>query len=230
MFEKRVTAVQVSSTYGEALRELQTLQPRELQKLASVFSDQFMTVLPELESKIGIILQDSSIEQRIKLDYQAFLFNVVLRCSTLDDTERRARLRSMIRPVTDSWLSSELNGFLNDFDSFRNWLGLDQACGIFIEHNASRLDDWSMLPLDGRAIDLKNSVSNRIEVCSPRPLCLSLTLSGRTFTCNEVITVRIDRSCSSWSRSIRIYALSMARSHARYFATNTAVYQVGNPN
>lgn len=42
VLDNRVTAVEGASTYHEALRELQALEPREIQKIASAHSDKLL--------------------------------------------------------------------------------------------------------------------------------------------------------------------------------------------
>lgn len=87
--------VDLSTTpYGDAMRDLQSSRPRELQKLAFKFADAFMvsvlehvlyhgstnwikSVYPALENGVETMLQVEGLDQRIKLEYQAFLFIIM---------------------------------------------------------------------------------------------------------------------------------------------------------
>lgn len=95
-----------------------------------------------------------------------------LRAAAIDDNTRQNRLREMMHPMVEAWMSPDLQGLLGDFDTFRSWLGLDQACALFIQNNASAIDDWSSVIIDANAMNLKNSVTNRLQV----RLCATLRI------------------------------------------------------
>lgn len=162
---------------------MQAAQPRELQKLATIFSDKFLAIYTDLDVSVRNALGTGRMEQRVKLDYEAFLYTINLRASVSDNSECKARLHHTIKPLVDSWQSNDIDRALADFDSFRLGLGLEQFPRVFLESNASKIEDWSNYALSESAMKLKASItlhSDTLPLLATRSLLSVSTDRSRT--------------------------------------------------
>lgn len=149
--------------YDEAVRELESAQPRELQKLALRFNNAFMAVFPALQAGMSKFTSHEGFDQRVKLDYQAFLFIVIQRTSSVDENEKAARIKTMMQPVLDAWRDERLRSSVQDFEGFCTLLGLDQFPNYFLTNKAQSIADWSSVPLSPDARALRETITARTD-------------------------------------------------------------------
>lgn len=152
-----------SDPYDEALRDLQAVSARELQKLAIHFADQFCPVYDTIQTTVETRVDKPGVEQRIRLDHQAFLLTIIQRSSLPTDSERDARLQKMVEPVVVHWEDPRLEGSLKEMHSFLELLGLDGFPKYFMARRAQQVDDWSTIPLDEEGRLMRDSVQRKVE-------------------------------------------------------------------
>lgn len=166
--------------YAEAVKDLQSNQARELQKLAVSFADQFFPVYGAIRDKVYARLDKSGIEQRIRLDHQAFLLAIVQRSSFATEEERQARLQEMVEPVVEQWQDPRLQESLSEISGFLNLLNLQDFPGYFRARNAHIVKDWSSIPLDAEGLAMRDAIQKRVEdlPLQATRVLLSISTSG----------------------------------------------------
>lgn len=171
-----------SDPYAEALKDLQLSQARELQKLAICFADLFFPAYGAIRDKVYVRLDKSGVEQRIRLDHQAFLLAVVQRSSIPTENERKARLQEMVDPVVEQWQDPRLQESLNEMSSFLSLLNLQDFPGYFRKRNAHKVNDWSSIPLDTEGLAMRDAIQKRVEdlPLQATRVLLSISTSGNT--------------------------------------------------
>jgi len=152
-------------TYDEAVKDLQASYPRELQKLAPHFCDDLFLGYNGLHAGVIKKATEPSLEERVRLDYQAFLFVIVQRTSRLSSQNRLPKLDEMLQPVVQAWQDPKIHESLQSFESFCKQLHLDLFPRVFLDHNAAASRrDWSLVPLKPREIEIRNVISDNIQL------------------------------------------------------------------
>lgn len=151
------------SSLDEAKRDLQSTQMKELQKLSTHFAD----TLYHIHDKVGSIVQQrlsqAGIDQRTKLEHEAFLCNITQRSSQSPEHEKRSGLESMVESLRRQWQDTSLEGHLKGFESMVKSLGLDGVPQYFLHRRAASISDWASVPLDEQGLHIRDEVPKRLE-------------------------------------------------------------------
>lgn len=148
---------------NEGQRELESAQPRELQKLAMRFPDALLSVYGELQQSIDATCNSSLVDGRTKLDYRAFLFIIVHRSTVLDDEIRNARLNELLEPTLRQWENRAFQDSLTSFESFCELLGLREIPEFLLSSKVHTIEDWSTMPLNAHGQQLRESILTRSD-------------------------------------------------------------------
>lgn len=154
---------EASGLYEEAVRDLESSFPRELQKLAIRSSNVFMSVYPDLEQGVAKYMASSAIETRLKLDYQAFLFIIVQRTTAIDADEKSRRIGGMLEKVGESWRDPNISQALQTFEGFCSLLNLDQYPTFFLNAKAWTIADWSTIELNEEGRGARERIQARTD-------------------------------------------------------------------
>ncbi len=84
--------------------------------------------------------------------------------STIDETERTARLDGMIKPTLHPWHDPALEDSLSNFDSFCELLGLGRYPSVFLSCKSQSIQDWSGQSLDQEGQNLRVEILSRCQV------------------------------------------------------------------
>lgn len=163
VLSSNLTKAPIATPYGEALRDLQSAQPRELQKLAVHFADQLFAAYDNIQASIERRLSAAEAEQRVRLDYQAFLLTIVQRSSVTSPEERQSRLEQMATPLLSSWQDDDLKRSTADLPSLLSRLGLQEYPTYFLSRKAEAIQDWSSVELDSDGIAMRDGIPTRVE-------------------------------------------------------------------
>jgi exportin-5 len=150
-------------SYDDAVKDLQASYPRELQKLAPIYCDDYFAGWNLVAGYVHKKTQDQSLDERVRLDYQAFLFMIIQRTAKLSAEDRYERLDSMLRPVVEAWQDQQVGAALHDFESFLKVLHLEHFPHVFLNHGATRIGDWSAEPLNTEEFELRSKISDNID-------------------------------------------------------------------
>lgn len=152
-----------SDAYTEAVKDLQWSQARELQKLAVRFADLLFPAYGAIRDKIRDRLNESGRDERLRLDYQAFLLAIVQRSSFATENERKRRLQEMVDPVVEQWQDHRLQESLTSMASFLSLLDLQNFPAYFRTRNAHNVNDWSSISLDAEGLAMRDAIQKRVE-------------------------------------------------------------------
>lgn len=159
--------------YSDAVKDLERMTGLEMQKLAMKFPNDFMNVYDGLEQKINEIVALPETDDRQKFSYNAFLFIIIHRSTTLDQATQEARMKQLLNQVKDAWRNDEFSNSISTFQSFCGVLGMDRLPEFLSTNNFKGIQDWSEQPLpsDGQVLQ-----SNILQLSNQLPLRLTKTL------------------------------------------------------
>ena len=152
---------QEHSVYHEAWNDLQSSYPRLLQKLAIKHADAFVPVFSDLQQSIEKIRNDNGIDPRNHAEYQAVLFTIVHRSTTMEEEEQAKRMHEMLEPCVAVWKDESFGKALSDFGGFCELLSLDQVPQYFMHHQAHRIQDWSTVQLDHQGARFRDDIQKK---------------------------------------------------------------------
>ncbi|KAF2018354.1 ARM repeat-containing protein [Aaosphaeria arxii CBS 175.79] len=159
--------------YSEAVKDLERVCSLEMQKLAMKFPDDFMKVYDSLEQKINEMIALPDTDDRQRMAFNAFLFIIIHRSTTLDRGTQEARMKQLLGQVKEAWRNDDFTNSISTFQSFCGVLAMDRLPDFFSAHNFRGVSDWSehALPAEGQALQAEIlQRSNRL------PLRLTKTL------------------------------------------------------
>jgi exportin-5 len=133
--------VPASIAYSEASKELVETCAYAAQRLATVFSDQFLPIYEQLESRIQQVINVEGDD--LQPAYFAFLIMIIHRASNLDAETRTDKLRRMILPVKSAWENTALINSSSSYEAFCALLGWDQLPEFLLRQNFPQASDWS---------------------------------------------------------------------------------------
>lgn len=165
---ERVLDVPLQTTLGhssldEAVKELQGTQMKELQKLSTHYADALFAVRDKIRSSVQRRLNQIEVDQRTRLEHEAFLFNIVQRSSRPTEQEKRSGLESMAESLMRQWQQEALEGYGGGLVSMLNTLGLEQCPRYFLDRQAVNIRDWSSVPLDAEGLRIRDEIPKRLE-------------------------------------------------------------------
>ena len=161
--------------YSEAAKALEAQVMSDLQRLAILFADALLRVYDQLEARIKQIMAEPSSDERRKSGCQAFLFIIIQRATILDDESRGPRLQAMLQSVKDAWQTREVVSALSSYDSFLEFLGLDQIIEFLKRHEFDKTEDWPSRELNAEG---KTKQADIMARCNSIPLRLTKTMLG----------------------------------------------------
>jgi exportin-5 len=202
--------------YSDAVKTLQHVSTIELQRLATVFADEFLGIFDAFERRIQENIAIHKLDYRPQLGYSAFLLIIIQRATTLDNQTRVERMEQMLMPVKNGWQDPALDAAAADFGSFCEFLGLGNLNDYLSAKNFSSVKDWSAQPLDEEGQALQELILNRNERI---PIRITKAMLAATTDRAEPGTPAMEASRMLWSNlmpSILPNLLKMV-SHAQAF-------------
>lgn len=154
-----------STTYGDAVKDLQSSLPRMLQKLAMKHSDELYQVYAGLEQTVAATISSGNLENRTNMEYRSFLLIIIHRSKLVPAEERHARMVGMLEPILRDWQTDALAKGAESFEGFCELLCIDQFPPYFLACQAQSLEDWSARRLDDTGLAIRDRITERSEVC-----------------------------------------------------------------
>ncbi|KZF21826.1 hypothetical protein L228DRAFT_248578 [Xylona heveae TC161] len=149
--------------YSEAVQELRKVCSHELHRLALHFSDYFYSTYEDIERRINVVISGPDVDDRLRLQYQTFLFTITHRSACGDDEVRRQRLASFLEPVKGLWLQPQMLEALSSFENFCRFLGLDKVQQYLLSKQAHQVENWSTFALDDEGMAIKSQTTQSFE-------------------------------------------------------------------
>jgi len=149
-----------NAAYDEAVKDLQGCYPRELQKLAPYYCNELWAGFPGIEIGVRNKMNNFSIEERIRHDYQSFMFTLIQRTNQLSPEQRYQRLNDILYPVIREWQNPDIGLALQDFQSFSRLLQIEECPQIFLRYRASGIEDWSLQSLNPQELSIRSRIND----------------------------------------------------------------------
>ncbi|KAF2277539.1 uncharacterized protein EI97DRAFT_374586 [Westerdykella ornata] len=202
--------------YSESVKDLDRMCSLEMQKLAMKFPDDFMNVYDTLEQKIKELVASPESDERQRLAFNAFLFIIIHRCTTLDRDTKANRMRQILGQVNAAWQSEELTKSISNFQSFCAMLGMEHLPEFFSTHNFEDVQDWSDQPLPSEGQALQAAI---LERSNHLPLRLTKTLLAASIEKLRDGSPAYEIAASLWADAIPVVLPNILQlvSHAQAF-------------
>ncbi|KAF2196511.1 ARM repeat-containing protein [Delitschia confertaspora ATCC 74209] len=159
--------------YSDAVKDLERVCSLEMQKLAMMFADDFMSVYDALQRKMDELVASQATDERQRMAFSAFLFIIVHRTTALHHDVQASRLKTMLNQVTEAWANPDFTQSLSSFDSFCNLLGMARLPEFLGNQNFHQVADWSAQPLNDEGQAMQADILARSQSL---PLRLTKTL------------------------------------------------------
>lgn len=91
------------------------------------------------------------------------------RCTTLDEGQKKERLRQMLDPIKAAWQDPAFTSSLSSFESFCNMIGFGNLGEFLTSKNFHKTSNWSAQPLDSEGQALQASITERSTQLPFRP-------------------------------------------------------------
>ncbi|KAF2177392.1 ARM repeat-containing protein [Zopfia rhizophila CBS 207.26] len=202
--------------YSDTVKDLERVCSLEMQKLAMLFPDDFMAVYDNLESKINDVISSQTTDDRQRMAFSAFLFIIIHRSTTLDQTTQESRMKQMLNEVKDAWRNDQFSNSLSSFQSFCDLLGMGRLPEFLSTHNFQHVQDWSAQPLDSAGQALQAAI---LEQSQHLPLRLTKTLLAASIEKLRDGSTAYERAAVLWADAIPIILPNVLRliGHAQAF-------------
>ncbi|KAF2752180.1 ARM repeat-containing protein [Sporormia fimetaria CBS 119925] len=202
--------------YSDAVKELERVCSSEIQKLAMKFPDDFMNVYEGLERRINEMLASPDLDDRQRHAYNAFLFIIIHRCTSIDRATQEARMRQILDQVKNAWCNEALGNSLSSFQSFCALLGMEHLAEFLSTNRFQQVEDWSeqALPADGQALQ-----ANILERSNQLPLRLTKSLLAASIEKLRDGSTAYELAAALWAEAIPVILPNILQlvSHAQAF-------------
>ncbi|KAF2838622.1 ARM repeat-containing protein [Patellaria atrata CBS 101060] len=187
--------------YSEAVKSMEQANALEMQRLAIVFANYFLSIYDELERKITEVLTSRPTDDKLRFGYMAVLYIIIHRSTSLDRSVQMTRLAEILRPVKEAWQTPELERSLSSFEAFLETLGLSHLREFLSSRQFHRIEDWSTQELDKEGQDMQADILSR---CQQLPLRITRTLLAGATEKVDDCSPALEMSSALWADIIPI--------------------------
>ncbi|KAF2007985.1 ARM repeat-containing protein [Amniculicola lignicola CBS 123094] len=202
--------------YSEAVKDLERTCSLEMQKLAMKFPDDFMNVYDGLERKITEMSSLPETDERQRMAFNAFLFIIIHRSTSIDQNVRESRLKQILDQVKDAWCDERVTNSISSFQSFCGLLGMDQLPEFLSSNNFRGVEDWSTQPLSSEGQTMQATILERSQQL---PLRLTKTLLAASIEKLRDGSPAYETAAVLWANAIPVILPNILQlvSHAQAF-------------
>jgi exportin-5 len=213
--------------YSDAVKDLERVCSLEMQRLAMKFPDDFMAVYSSLERKINEMIASPDTDDRQRMAFNAFLFIIIHRSTTIDRDTQEARLKQMLGQVKDAWHNDEFTKSISDFQSFCHLLGMGNLPEFLLTQRFGSIQDWSEQPLPSDGQTMQAAITERSNVSVASKLIDSmLTRIAPAPSPYQDVASSIDREVARWLNSVRDGCSAMGRRNSSHPTQHIAACEV----
>ena len=149
--------------YNEAVQEVRVSSIQSVQRLAIKQPDRMIAMYDYIEQRLNQLCENHELGQSEKHRCSAILFSLILRASSVNETERQQRLQAFLEPLSRQWQDGHLSKSLHSFQGFCDMLGMGSLQPYLSARNVHQINDWAGQPLDSEGEALRNHLQTAVE-------------------------------------------------------------------
>ena len=194
---KRLQGSPRDAGFSNAVEAFEALRVTELQRLALLFPNYLLDMLPHLEQHRLELVQWNSNNMKLVCGHQAFMFTVLHRSvdKAADVNMRVAQLREMLEPVKEAWDGAAFSSTLSSLFAFCQRLDLADLPEFYIAYHFAQVADWAGQKLDEVGEAKQNAIRSSYDTLPLR------ATKSMLIACTEKLksgTEQYDVGCALW--------------------------------